>query len=57
MYREFASTLDGMERHVLDPAGLTAEATADAVDRAIAESRLRVTSLSGDEFGVANSSG
>jgi chloramphenicol 3-O-phosphotransferase len=43
MYREFASTLSGLERHVIDPTGLRPDETADAIELAAAEGRLRLT--------------
>jgi hypothetical protein len=43
MYREFASSLSGLERHVVDPTGLRPEDIADAVEVAALEGRLRLT--------------
>lgn len=43
MYREFASTVTGLERHVIDPNGQTPETTADAIEVARQDGRLRLT--------------
>jgi predicted kinase len=43
MYREFATALPGFERHVIDPSGLTAMQTADAVLLARDRGDLRLT--------------
>jgi chloramphenicol 3-O-phosphotransferase len=42
MYREFASSLSGLERHVIDPTGSTPKDAADAVDLAAGQGRLRL---------------
>jgi hypothetical protein len=43
MYREFASSLTGFERHVIDPMGSKPEDLADTVGHAIDEGLLRLT--------------
>ena len=43
MYREFASTLAGFERHIIDPAGQTPQATASAIAVARQDGQLRLS--------------
>ncbi|HEX7353271.1 MAG TPA: AAA family ATPase [Mycobacteriales bacterium] len=42
MYGEFASTLTGVEGHVIDPAGASPEDTADLIEQAAEQGRLRI---------------
>jgi len=44
MYQEFMSTLQGFERHVMDPTGLTPDGLVEAVERSRHEGRLRLPS-------------
>ena len=44
MYQEFTSSLQGFERHVIDPTGLTPDGIAEAVEHSRHDRRLRLPS-------------